>query len=178
MRTKWASTLVLDQLDVAGFCVEDEDRADFLIGDIEIVLGIDGHAVGLAELEKNFVFSAGRSACRRGGPSTWLSWCCGLPRPVRVFCARIERLVADARHGRRIRPDDVRVVDDRNFLGRRRRSFSSSYRRTAPAVTRRASGASAAPAARAGPAVANRALRGAFDVIDNSPRRSAPRATS
>ena len=46
--------LVLDHVHVAGFGVENEDRADLLVGDIQVALGIDRHAVGLGELPQNF----------------------------------------------------------------------------------------------------------------------------
>ena len=64
MRTKWAWSLVLDQFHFARFRVEDEDRADFLVRHVQVVLGVDGHAVGLGQLKQNFAVLAGRLRAR------------------------------------------------------------------------------------------------------------------
>ena len=64
-----AMGFVLDQFDFASFGVEDKDGADFLIGDIEVALGIDRHAVRLGQLPENFRRSRPGALCRRGGPS-------------------------------------------------------------------------------------------------------------
>ena len=41
-----------DQLQVSGFSIEDEDRADFSISDIELAFGIDRHAVRRPEAKR------------------------------------------------------------------------------------------------------------------------------
>ena len=61
-------SLVFDEFDFASLSVEDENRAHFLIGDVEVALGIEGHAVWLAQLEQHFLFR-GAVGCRRGDPS-------------------------------------------------------------------------------------------------------------
>ncbi len=57
MRTKWRVRLVLDHVEVARLGVENEDGANLLIGNVQVVLGIDGEAVGFGELVQHLVLS-------------------------------------------------------------------------------------------------------------------------
>src|SRR5579864_3799271 len=107
--------LVLDQIGFARFCVEDEDRAHFLIGDIKIIFRVHGHAVRLAQLEEDFRVLAGGSRTRKAIHPFRLLRIRGFD--LRQLLRRIKRLVADPRNRRRIRPNNTRIVDDRNLLG-------------------------------------------------------------
>ena len=91
--------LVLDQFNVARLGVEDEDGANLLIRHVQVVLGIDGDAVGLGELEQNLAaFGGGCVPARRSIHFAFLVLFPALD--LRDFLGRIERLVPDARQWR------------------------------------------------------------------------------
>src|ERR1700723_1468633 len=102
---------VLDEFDLASFGVEDKDGADLLIGDIEIALGIDRHPVWLGQLPENLSAVGLRlGAGEAVHPRVFLRLG---SVDLRKFFGGIKRLVADAGDGRRIWPDNVRIIDNR-----------------------------------------------------------------
>ena len=107
-------SLVLDEFDFASFRIEDKDGADFLVGDIEIALGIERHAVRLCQLPEHLATLGLRL---RAGQTVHPGIFLGLRLvDLREFFRGIKRLIANARNRRWVRPDDVGIVDD----GRRR----------------------------------------------------------
>ncbi len=104
-----AMGFVLDQLDFASLRVEYKDSADFLIGDIQVAFGIHRHPIGLSQLPENFAaIGLGRCAGQAIHPGVLLRLG---SVDLREFFRGVEGLVADTRDSRRVRPDDVRVID-------------------------------------------------------------------
>src|SRR5579862_1519589 len=96
---------ILDEFNFASLSIEDKDGANLLIGNIKVALGIDGHAVRLGQLPENLpALSLGSCSREAVHPRILL----GLGSfDLREFFRGIEGLVADARDGWRIWPDDV-----------------------------------------------------------------------
>src|SRR5579872_3568869 len=107
--------LVFDEFDFASLGVEDENRAHFLIGDVEVAFGIEGHTVWLAELEQHFLFRGRLRAREAIHPGIFL----GLRLVyLRKLFGSIKCLVPDASDRRRVRPDDIGIVNDGRSLSR------------------------------------------------------------
>src|ERR1017187_1565986 len=111
-------SLVLDEIHIPGFSIKDKDGAHLLVGDVEAALGINRHAVRLAQLEEHFrILAGGLCASETVHPGILL----GLGRfYLRNFFGGVKRLVPDAGDGGRVRPDDIGIINDRRRLERRR----------------------------------------------------------
>ena len=67
-RLKMRIDAVLDQLNVVGFSVEDEDRSDFGIGNVQQTLGIDSHAIRRQKLKARLRYAC-LYRCRPNPPA-------------------------------------------------------------------------------------------------------------